>query len=154
MKISNYLAGTALIILMGFSLPGCTREDRGPNTNNWATQNLYWQDNFSTRPYYQAGITYDAYEPAYQYGFNAYKKYGRKPFNQIEPQLQGNWYYVRGNSTLTWDQAEPAVQDSYNRMYDNQGAPPIDTEDSTAGAGSHGRNPFNSGAATGTTLGR
>jgi len=90
------------------------------NNPNWSVENAYWQQNFSSRPYYQVGANYNTYQPAYQYGVNAYSQYNGQPYSAVQTQLQNNWNSARGNSNLTWAQAQKATQDAYERIYNIQ----------------------------------
>jgi hypothetical protein len=61
------------------------------------------------------------YEPAYQLGVNTFSQTGGKPFSSLDlNQLKNEWNQQRGNSTLTWEQAEPAVRDAYDRVSNDQ----------------------------------
>lgn len=80
----------------------------------------YWQENYTSRPYVASGEEYEIYRPAYRYGVDSYTSYEGRTFDEIEPELNRNWNSARGASTLEWDRARPAVQDSYNRLYDRQ----------------------------------
>jgi len=90
------------------------------NNPNWNSENAYWQQNFATRPYNQAGTSYNTIQPAYQYGVNAYSQYNGQPYSAVQTQLQNNWNSARGNSNLTWAQAQNATQDAYERIYNIQ----------------------------------
>ena len=90
--------------------------------SNWNAHNQYWQSQYSSRPYYTKGTHYSTYQPAYQFGYNMYNQSGGKPYQSLnQTQLQNQWMQNRGNSNLSWSQAQGAIQDSYNRMYSNQG---------------------------------
>jgi len=90
------------------------------NNPNWNSENAYWKQNFASRPYYQTGANYSTFQPAYQYGVNAYSQYGGLPYSAVQTQLQNNWNSARGNSNLTWTQAQKATQDAYERIYNIQ----------------------------------
>lgn len=108
--------------------PGATGATTGAGTvapaNNhpagtWDSQNTYWRDNYSKRPYYSSSRDYKTYEPAYRYGVELYNKNPNIPYSQLDQsQLNTNWSAQRGTSTLEWNDAQQATQDAYNRMYD------------------------------------
>ncbi|MGE3623138.1 MAG: hypothetical protein AB7H77_04600 [Bdellovibrionales bacterium] len=88
---------------------------------DWTAEDSYWRSNFQSRPYYTGNSNYHAYQPAYRYGVDLYNQNQGKPFNELDRgRLQTQWQQVRGNSNLTWDQAQGAVSDAYNRAYDNR----------------------------------
>ncbi len=97
-----------------------------PNQADWNSEDLYWHDHYRSMPYYNRHMGYSNYEPAYQYGYNAYNAYDGEPWENLDQaKLRTDWYRVRGNSTLTWNQAQAAVHDAYVRMYDNCESPTI-----------------------------
>jgi len=79
-------------------------------------EDLYWRKNYSTRPYYQTGAQYDEYAPAYQYGWEARRRYEGKNFDEVESDLAEDWDRFRGNSTLNWERARAATRDAWERM--------------------------------------
>src|SRR5438874_1434090 len=48
-------------------------------------EDAYWQSNYRTRPYVDQGTNYDAYRPAYQYGWESRNQYGGRMFDEVEP---------------------------------------------------------------------
>ncbi len=92
-----------------------TSGDR-PATHGY-NDNDYWRSNFSSRPYYQQGDRYEAYEPAYRLGYDGYSQYqgtGRT-FDQVEPELHRDYERRHGGAGLAWEKAKFAVQDAWNR---------------------------------------
>lgn len=83
-----------------------------------ATEDAYWRDNFSSRPY-AAGRSYDDYGPAYSYGVNAHSRYPGRSFDEIEPELGRDWGSTRGRSSLDWDNARHASRDAWQRVSDS-----------------------------------
>jgi hypothetical protein len=96
---------TALIIGRGFGLlfPSIER--------------AYWRANHDSRPYRQAGLTYEDYQPAYEYGWRYYTTIGdQTPFERMELEMQRGWDRVKGASRLAWDQARSACKDAWDRV--------------------------------------
>ncbi len=98
---------------------------RIPNTKqssdvlSWEDQNRYWQQNYTSRPYYRQGAEYDAYEPAYRYGYESSRRY-KKPYGELsESELQQGWEEYDDRSNMKWNEVRDAVRDSYNRGYDS-----------------------------------
>ena len=91
------------------------------STHNWDSENQYWRNEYSSRPYYNSTTNYSTYQPAYQFGVNSYNQNTGKPYSDLDQaQLRKQWESSRGNSNLTWDQAQPAIRDSYERLYNNR----------------------------------
>jgi len=80
-------------------------------------EDLYWRQNYSTRPYVVSGSDYNTYQPAYQYGVDSYVQHQGKSFDEVESDLGENWNNIRGGSNLGWDDAKPATRDAYNRLH-------------------------------------
>ena len=78
---------------------------------NPTAEHEYWRGNYASRPYAQAGKSYDEYGPAYQYGWEQQRKNGGKDFASVESTLKSGWDKARGKSTLAWDNARPAAQE-------------------------------------------
>ncbi len=83
---------------------------------NPTTEDIYWSENYKTRPYVENDANYDAYGPAYRHGIDAYTKHQGHRFEDIEPKLSSDWEKVREDSTLPWDKARPAARDAYERL--------------------------------------
>jgi len=79
-------------------------------------EDLYWRKNYSTRPYYQNGSDYQDYAPAYQYGWEARRRFEGKNFDEVESDLAEDWDRFRGSSMLSWEKARAASRDAWERM--------------------------------------
>lgn len=79
-------------------------------------EDAYWRDNYSTRPYVDAGSSYDDYGPAYRYGVDSYRSNPGATFD--ETGLATGWNSARGTSSLGWEQAKNATRDSWQRAKD------------------------------------
>ena len=40
-------------------------------SNDWTTEEAYWRKNFNQRPYVESGRSFDYYQPAYRFGYEA-----------------------------------------------------------------------------------
>jgi hypothetical protein len=74
----------------------------------------YWRDNYGSRDYVDPARKFDDYAPAYDYGVRRYQ--AGKSFDDLEPDLAGDWDNVRGNSDLEWNDARPAARDAWDRL--------------------------------------
>ena len=82
-------------------------------------EEAYWKENYSSRPYVTGNATFDDYGPAYRYGVDTYKRFEGRTFEQAEPELRRDWERNRGRSRLTWDDAQHATRDSWQRLSDS-----------------------------------
>jgi hypothetical protein len=80
-------------------------------------EDLYWRDNFDTRPYANA-YSFDEYRPAYRYGVESYQRYPGRSFDDVEMDLSRDWDTSRGKSSLKWEHAKLAARDSWTRVSD------------------------------------
>ena len=80
------------------------------------TEDAYWRDNHRSRPYYQSGVAYDHYRPAYQYGWESRAKHRDKTFEEVEPELEQGWGSAKANSNLGWEKAKRATRDAWDRV--------------------------------------
>jgi hypothetical protein len=86
---------------------------------NVDTETNYWHDNFVSRPYYSKDRDYQAYAPAYRYGVNTYRDNKGRPYSELDQErLRRGWEQARGTSRLSWNDAQLAARDSYNRLYE------------------------------------
>jgi hypothetical protein len=83
---------------------------------HWDTEEAYWRDTWSTRPYATADRGFDYYRPAYQYGFESAQRHGGRAWNDVETDLRSGWdrYEHRGEST--WEHIKHAVRDAWDRV--------------------------------------
>ena len=87
---------------------------------NPTVEHDYWRTNYADRPYVESGHSYEIYEPAYRYGWEARNRHAGKSFDQAEADLSRDWEKVRGSSTLGWDKARHASRDAWDRLEDSQ----------------------------------
>jgi len=80
-------------------------------------ENEYWSKNYTARPYYQKGLSYeDDYLPAYQTGWQSVGQYKGRTFEEAESDLRNDWERTKTRSRLDWDQAKGAVRDAWDRV--------------------------------------
>ena len=81
-------------------------------------EDVFWRDNFSSRPYVDKSASYDDYGPAYRHGVEAHTRYPDRHFDEIESDLGRDWSSSRGNSSLEWERAKHASRDGWSRVKD------------------------------------
>jgi hypothetical protein len=85
-------------------------------------EDAYWRQNYSTRPYYSAGTSYDEYAPAYRYGWESRSRYSGRRFDDAESDLRSGWERFKGKSQLTWEKAKAATRDAWERVDSGTGS--------------------------------
>lgn len=84
----------------------------------------YWRDAHVDRPYYNSEFDFDAYEPAYRYGWESRARMMDKDWDAAEQDLKRNWMKSRERSNLTWENAKDAVRDAWDRVTGDDRTPP------------------------------
>ena len=79
-------------------------------------EEAYWRGNFEREPYYQRGMTYDDYAPAYRLGGEARSRAADQSFEDVEGQLAEQYGQVRGQSRLEWEHARQATRAGWDRL--------------------------------------
>jgi phage tail tape-measure protein len=83
---------------------------------NPTVEDAYWRDNYKTRPYIDQGAQYDAYQPAYRYGWESYGRHEGRTFDEVESELGRDWEARADRGRLSWDKARHAVRDAWERI--------------------------------------
>ena len=82
---------------------------------NPTVEDAYWRENFKTRPYVLVVDTYEVYQPAYRYGWEAHESNRGRTFEDIEPELQTVWETTSHAAGLPWEKARNASRDAWLR---------------------------------------
>ena len=78
----------------------------------------HWSANYASRPYVEAGDDYEDYAPAYLYGVFRYHSNPEQQFDAAEDELAKGWVSARGDSSLDWPKAKPAVREAWYLVND------------------------------------
>ena len=84
--------------------------------NEWASEELYWRDNWSNRPYISADRGFDYYRPGYLYGYEAASRYRGRNWDDIESDLRTGWDRFEHRGESTWENVKDAVRDAWHRV--------------------------------------
>jgi hypothetical protein len=79
-------------------------------------EEAYWRQNFERESYYQKGMTYEDYSPAYQLGWESRGRYAGRRFDDVESDLGRDYESRRGKSKLSWDHAKHAARSAWDRV--------------------------------------
>ncbi|MDQ3136195.1 MAG: hypothetical protein M3Q93_01235 [Gemmatimonadota bacterium] len=84
----------------------------------WETEDNYWQENFSSRPYALGPDYYDRFRPAYQYGFESARHDVGRSWDDAETDLRSGWERTQNEngSPSAWDEIKGAVRDAWDRV--------------------------------------
>lgn len=100
------IAGLAVGAVSGSAIADLNREDE-----------MYWQNNFQSRPYVQQGDTYQTYADAYRFGGQTAEneQYRGKTFDEVEADIRANYEQTPAGANLAYDRARGAINDAYER---------------------------------------
>ena len=87
-------------------------------TAAWETEDNYWHENFSSRPYALGPDYYDRFRPAFRYGFESGSHTLGRRWDDAEPDLRAGWerYEGRGEQPSAWDEIKDAVRDAWDHV--------------------------------------
>jgi hypothetical protein len=81
-----------------------------------AGEEAYWRENFQTQPYYERGLQYDDYHPAYRIGWEGRARYDGRSFEEVEAELEAEYNRIRGASRLDWSRNRRAARAAWDRF--------------------------------------
>jgi hypothetical protein len=84
----------------------------------WETEDNYWEENFSSRPYALGPDYYDRFRPAYRYGFESARHDLGRSWDDAEPDLRGGWErsQTESDTPSAWEEIKDAVRDAWDRV--------------------------------------
>jgi hypothetical protein len=84
----------------------------------WETEDNYWEESFSSRPYALGPDYYDRFRPAYRYGFESARDSLGRSWDDAEPDLRSGWerYQEESGTSSVWDEIKAAVRDAWDRV--------------------------------------
>jgi phage tail tape-measure protein len=77
----------------------------------------HWGSRFHQEPYYDEGMSYEDYAPAYRLGAAARARYPQARFEDTEAQMEAEYPDMRGESRLAWERAKHAARASFHTEY-------------------------------------
>ena len=94
-------------------LPGIVGVDRVQFTEE---DDRYWRENHGNRHYANPASNYEEYQPAYQYGTDAARRYQGRKWDDVQGDLERGWDRARGGSRLAWENAKDAARAAWDRV--------------------------------------
>jgi hypothetical protein len=85
---------------------------------NPSVEDIYWRQAHIREPYYRKDFTYDDYGPAYRTGYEGAGRYSgqNRRFDDVEPELRGDYQRLKGKSRLAWEDAKAAARAAWDRV--------------------------------------
>jgi len=79
-------------------------------------EDAYWRQNYQREPYFESGLSYQDYAPAYRTGYEGYARFGDRRFDEVECELESDYQRSRGASPLGWERAKAAARSAWDRV--------------------------------------
>jgi hypothetical protein len=109
-------AGTAVGVAAGVASALTAKSNSAGSSVDPTAHELYWREHFAAEPYYDASYSFEDYLPAWRTGWEGRAKYLGRRFQDVERELQADFYWNRGKrSLLLWSQAREAVRAAFER---------------------------------------
>ena len=107
--------GTALGAAAGAVVGGLAGKAIGEKIDP-TVEDTHWRTTYSKEPYYQSGLSYDDYAPAYRTGYEGRARNADRSFEDVEDDLEANYNSTKGASRLGWENARHASRAAWNRV--------------------------------------
>lgn len=106
------LAGAAIGAVVGGLAGKATAEAIDPTL-----EDAYWSKQYVSEPYYEPGLNYQDYAPAYRTGYESRARVeGVRTFDEVEHDLEADYNRRRGSSRLGWDKGRDAAKAAWHRV--------------------------------------
>lgn len=108
--------GTVAEAVAGAAAAGVADEKVAEATVEAAAEEAYWEAHYRDEPYYEAGLSYEDYAPAYRAGYEGRVRYRGRTFEEAERELETDYYELRGTRGFSWEKARKAVRAAWRRV--------------------------------------
>lgn len=105
------IAGAAAGAIAGGMLGEALGEANDP-----LVEDAHWKKTYSKETYYQKGLTYDDYGPAYRVGYQGRAEHLGGKFDDVQSRLEADYEQIKGSSQLTWEKAKHASRATWDRV--------------------------------------
>ena len=79
-------------------------------------EDAFWNAHYQQEPYYERGLTYADYAPAYRTGYEARSRFAGRSFSEVENDLRADYERSGRSSRLGWDKARHATRAAWDRL--------------------------------------
>jgi phage tail tape-measure protein len=79
-------------------------------------EDAHWKKTYSNESYFQKGLTYDDYRPAYRTGYQGRVQYAGRKFDDVQRDLEASFNREKGTSKLSWEKAKEATRAAWDRI--------------------------------------
>jgi hypothetical protein len=78
------------------------------------TEETYWREHHDKQPFVKPGHSYEHYATAYRTGYEGFRKYPDKKFEEVEADLETD--YQKQQANLPWEDARDAVRAAWDKV--------------------------------------
>jgi hypothetical protein len=82
---------------------------------NPTAEELFWKETYIREPYYVAGRTFEYYAPGFRAGWEGRVLHDGRSFEEAEPALQSSYNLGRSDLDPSWIEIRPAAHAAWNR---------------------------------------
>lgn len=113
--------GAVVGAVVGSVIGGLVGKSAAEATNPTSREEAYWREAYSNRSYARSDRSYEAYQLAYQVGYEGYVAHAdqRMTYPEIEPELQRQYEAQNDGRSVAWNEARYAVKDAWERARRN-----------------------------------
>lgn len=79
-------------------------------------EDAFWRNKYEHESYFQKGMTYDDYQPAYRFGWDFHHRHHGKKWDEVQSDMGREWDKFKMKSRLSWEHAKHAVKAAWDRM--------------------------------------
>ena len=79
-------------------------------------EDAFWSRQYQQEPYYEDGLSYADYAPAYRTGYEARSRFSDRDFAEVEGDLEATYERSKGPSRLDWPRAKLATRAAWDRV--------------------------------------
>jgi hypothetical protein len=89
--------------------------DEAPFEIDARAEDIYWAEHFRDSPYIPQGTPYTQVRAAYRFGWESRRRMPHASWAIALPRLRSEWIADPANFLMSWNEAEHAVRDAWNR---------------------------------------
>lgn len=107
---AGVLVGTAIGALAGGLVGKGAAEVVNPTEDEY-----YWREHFESEPWYESGLTWEDYQPAFSVGREGRSRFSTLRFEEVERDLEQDYMNGEGRFGIPWEKARHAARAAWDR---------------------------------------
>lgn len=82
---------------------------------NPTAEEMFWKETYIREPYYVAGRNFEYYAPGFRAGWEGRVRHDGRSFDEAEPALQSSYNLGKSELDPAWQDVKPAARAAWNR---------------------------------------